>query len=64
MPVDNNTQPLQEVAGLSENNFLGICVEGERRKLKVPINHMACLSDAQVNAKNSCYLQYVYLFLS
>lgn len=64
MPVNNNTQPLQEVAGPSENNFLGICVEGGRRKWKVPINHMACLSDAQVNAKNLCYLQYVYLFLS
>lgn len=34
------------------------------RKWKVPINHMACLSDAQVNAKNSCYMQYIYLFLS
>lgn len=50
--------------GLSENHFLEICAEGVKRKLKVPINHMACLSVAQVNAKNLCYLQYVYLFLS
>lgn len=30
MPVNNITQPLQEVAGLSENHFLGICRRSEK----------------------------------